>query len=231
MLEIGVKDYSQTPGIQSVKILRNIQDDEAHFWTVTEWNSVNEIKGFAGEAYEIAKYYPEDDGFLLEKEKHVRHTETFQLYGELKYYVDQLKGLYDGNNWVYSSITEILKDIDFETAIQKKLNNRNTIYEILQHSLSWRIFLLKKLEGDVAFDIQQNDTLDWPKVDHKSEETWKQLVLDFHQNQADLVQFLSQKDDRVLFEMVSNRTYNFKHLINGVIQHDYYHFGQIALLK
>ena len=231
LFKTGVIDYTQTPGIQSVKIQRNIQGEEAHFWTVTEWKSFEDIKGFAGEDYAIAKYYEEDNDFLLEKEKFVNHTETFQVFGGLKQLIGQLQGLYDGNNWVYISVTEILKDISFETAIQKKLPKRNTIHEILQHSLSWRTLLLKKLEGDQAFDIQQNDDLDWPKTAVKSEDTWKQLVKDFHKNQEDLVQILSKKDDRILFEVVPGRNYNFKYLIHGVIQHDYYHFGQIALLK
>jgi hypothetical protein len=31
------------------------------------------IRAFAGEQAEIARYYPEDDRFLLEKPRHVEH--------------------------------------------------------------------------------------------------------------------------------------------------------------
>mgnify|MGYP007013797306 CR=1 FL=1 len=42
----------------------------AHFLLVTVWDSLELIKGFAGDKLELAKYYPEDDDLLLEKEKY-----------------------------------------------------------------------------------------------------------------------------------------------------------------
>jgi heme-degrading monooxygenase HmoA len=48
--------------------------DAAHFLLITLWDSMESVKKFAGEHPEKAKYYPEDDAFLLEKE------ETSALY-------------------------------------------------------------------------------------------------------------------------------------------------------
>jgi hypothetical protein len=59
-------------------VLRRVEDDVCHFWTVTEWDSYESIKKFAGEDFEKAKYYPEDQQFLLEFEENVIHCETFQ---------------------------------------------------------------------------------------------------------------------------------------------------------
>jgi len=44
---------------------------------VTIWDSMESIKKFAGENPELAKYYPEDDEFLLEKEKYVSMYRVF----------------------------------------------------------------------------------------------------------------------------------------------------------
>lgn len=44
---------------------------------VTPWDTIESVKKFAGENPEIAKYYTEDDDFLLEKEKYVRMYEVF----------------------------------------------------------------------------------------------------------------------------------------------------------
>jgi hypothetical protein len=73
----GIKDYKKTPGILSVKILRRIEGDICHFWTVTEWKEIGSIKIFAGEDYEKARYYPEDKNYLLEFEEKVIHCETY----------------------------------------------------------------------------------------------------------------------------------------------------------
>jgi len=77
LLTKGIKDYEGTPGNLSIQIWRNIEGKEAHFWTVTTWNSIESIKQFAGEDADKAFYYEEDKDFLLEFEPKVRHFETY----------------------------------------------------------------------------------------------------------------------------------------------------------
>lgn len=72
----GVLDYQATEGNRGVHILRRIEGDRAHFLLITQWDSVDAIKKFAGEDFEKAKYYPEDAAFLLEFEPHVTHYEV-----------------------------------------------------------------------------------------------------------------------------------------------------------
>lgn len=79
LLHDGTKEYLQTTGNLSVKIWRRKEKDCCHFWTVTEWIDVESIKGFAGEDYGRAKYYPEDNDFLMEFEENVNHYETFPV--------------------------------------------------------------------------------------------------------------------------------------------------------
>jgi len=79
IIDTGVSDYKNTEGNLSVEILRRIEDDKCHFWTVTKWDSVENIKKFAGEEYEKAKYYAQDEKYLLEFETNVIHCETFEF--------------------------------------------------------------------------------------------------------------------------------------------------------
>ena len=74
----GVPDYVKIEGNLSVKVLRRMEGNVCHFWTVTEWDNLDSIRKFAGEELEKAKYYPEDSEFLLEFEPHVIHGETFE---------------------------------------------------------------------------------------------------------------------------------------------------------
>jgi hypothetical protein len=75
--ETGLPDYLKTPGILSARILRRIDGEICHFWTITEWPDFESIKKFAGIDYEKARYYPEDKKYLLELEETVIHCETF----------------------------------------------------------------------------------------------------------------------------------------------------------
>jgi hypothetical protein len=79
LLHNGTKEYLQTQGNLSLKIGLHKEMDCCHFWTITEWSDVKSIKAFAGEDYELAKYYPQDQDFLLEFEEKVIHFETYPV--------------------------------------------------------------------------------------------------------------------------------------------------------
>ena len=72
----GVPDYRATEGNRGVYVLRRIEGDRAHFLTVSFWESMEAIKAFAGPEPERAKYYPEDEEFLLDFEPTVEHYEV-----------------------------------------------------------------------------------------------------------------------------------------------------------
>ena len=72
----GFKDYRATEGNRGVLALRRLEKDSAEFLLVSFWDSFDAIRRFAGPEPEKAFYYPEDEGFLLEKEPLVAHYEV-----------------------------------------------------------------------------------------------------------------------------------------------------------
>ncbi len=72
----AIPDYQSVPGNRSVHVLERREGEITHFITLTFWDSLDAIRGFAGEDVERAKYYPEDSGFLLEFEPTVVHYEV-----------------------------------------------------------------------------------------------------------------------------------------------------------
>src|ERR1700691_881797 len=79
LLHDGTIEYLQAKGNLSVKVWRSNDAYCCHFWTITEWTDIKSIKGFAGEDYQKAKYYPKDHGILLEFEENVIHCETYSI--------------------------------------------------------------------------------------------------------------------------------------------------------
>lgn len=73
----AIPDYKRVPGNLGAYVLRRLDDDRAHFLTLSFWDSISSIEGFAGEKVELAKYYPEDADYLLEFEPTVTHYEVF----------------------------------------------------------------------------------------------------------------------------------------------------------
>ena len=77
MIEKAAPDYGSVDGLLKLYFQRRNENKVAHFLLVTIWDSLESVKKFAGAKPELAKYYPEDDGFLLEKEKHTTMYEVF----------------------------------------------------------------------------------------------------------------------------------------------------------
>ncbi len=72
----AIPDYRAVPGNLSVYILERQVGEITHFMTLTFWEDMQAIQGFAGEDVERAKYYTEDQEFLLEYEPTVVHYEV-----------------------------------------------------------------------------------------------------------------------------------------------------------
>ena len=73
----AIPDYKGTKGFLKLSFLRSIEEDKAHFTLITFWENLEVIKNFAGVDFEKAKYYPEDEDFLLDFEEKVSHHEVF----------------------------------------------------------------------------------------------------------------------------------------------------------
>lgn len=72
----GVPDYQATPGNRGVYVLRRLEGEVAHFTLISLWDSLEAIKQFAGPQPEVARYYPQDQEFLLEFEPTVTHHQV-----------------------------------------------------------------------------------------------------------------------------------------------------------
>lgn len=76
MQETGVAGYARIPGNRGVWMLRRELGDKVEFLMFTLWESLDAVKGFAGEDHERAVFYPEDDRFLVERDEESHHFEV-----------------------------------------------------------------------------------------------------------------------------------------------------------
>lgn len=74
--QTGMKDYRRTPGNTAAYILHRTSGDRTEFITLTFWNSIDAVKAFAGEQYENAVFYDEDDHYLVDRETVTTHYQV-----------------------------------------------------------------------------------------------------------------------------------------------------------
>ena len=76
----GIAAYRRTPGnIDAQMWTRDLGDGRTEVVTVSRWESLEVIQGFAGADISRAVFYPEDDDFLVDRELTVEHHEVAQL--------------------------------------------------------------------------------------------------------------------------------------------------------
>ncbi len=82
MKERAAPDYGSVPGLQNLFFTRRDEGDVSHFLLITIWDSIESVKKFSGENPDIAKYYREDDDYLLEKEEYSQNYRVFHSQEE-----------------------------------------------------------------------------------------------------------------------------------------------------
>ena len=77
MRKTALPDYRSVPGNRGAFCLSRMEGEVAHFEMLTFWDDVDAIKRFAGEDYQLAKYYDFDRSFLIELEPQVLHYTVY----------------------------------------------------------------------------------------------------------------------------------------------------------
>ena len=75
----GMAEYRRTPGNRGAHMLaRDLDDGRTEIVTLSFWDSLDVVTGFAGDDVSRAVFYPEDDRYLVEREVTVTHFEVVE---------------------------------------------------------------------------------------------------------------------------------------------------------
>ena len=149
---------------------------------------------------------------------------------ELEHIINNLKECFDGKPWYGISLMEKLEAVPWEIVNDKKYSSKS-IAVLVQHIINWRIFLLKKLEGDAAYDLKIDGPNDWTDVHISSEKEWNELKQHLRETQSALLEKLADATKELLERKVPGKNYTFLPILTSISQHDIYHLGQIAMLN
>ena len=148
---------------------------------------------------------------------------------EIQRIVDQLQRAFEGNAWHGPSVKEVLAGVTAHRAAAKPMAAAHGIWELVHHIAAWEAIVRRRIEGEVIVDVADDE--DWPRVGDTSEAAWR-VSLDELERGHELLRdaIVGMKESR-LEETVPGKDHSFYVLVHGVVQHDLYHAGQIALLK
>jgi uncharacterized damage-inducible protein DinB len=142
---------------------------------------------------------------------------------------DQLERAYAGNAWHGPSLRELLSDISAAKAATSPKVASHSIWQIVLHILAWEHVVLRRMAGETINDLPPEQ--DWPVVSDKSDGAWKQVLAQLAAIHEQLCEAIAKFPEARLSEKVPGQRYPFYGMLHGVIQHNLYHAGQIAILK
>lgn len=138
------------------------------------------------------------------------------------------KNLYHGHPWIDVTIMATTHKLTAQQAATKVLPNCNSIWEILNHMISWRGNVLQRLQGKILTTPTNNYI---KPIVNTSQEAWLKTLEEFKQTQNEWISFLKKFNDEDFgTEYPPNGMNHYEH-IHGIMQHDAYHLGQIVLLS
>jgi heme-degrading monooxygenase HmoA len=76
LAETGEPDCRALSGNRGVLVLRRDDGERTEFVFISFWTDMDSIRAFAGGDVERARYYPEDERYLLALDPHVRHHDV-----------------------------------------------------------------------------------------------------------------------------------------------------------
>ena len=148
---------------------------------------------------------------------------------ELKRINSQLKRAFEGKAWHGPSVTEVLAGITADQAAAHPIPGGHSIWEIALHIATWERVGRRRIQESAPIDVSDDE--DWPTVTDTTPEAWARTLEDLTINHQSLRAAIKELDESRLEDIVPGTVYNVYFLLHGVIQHDLYHAGQIALLK
>lgn len=148
---------------------------------------------------------------------------------EIELIVDQMERAFEGDAWHGSSMSEILSDVSVVRALAHPIADAHSIWEIVLHTSVWQRTVRERLQGQPIVSLP--DDVDWPSVEEGSPAAWAEAVRELRSEYELLREEARNWIRKDLSETTEGQRYTVYEMLHGVVQHNLYHAGQVALLK
>ncbi len=152
--------------------------------------------------------------------------------------IDQLRRAHDREAWHGPALAELIRDVTADDAARHPIPGLHSIWQIVLHVTAWTREVTRGLNGKRPTTPEEGD---WPDVPEATETAWSAAVASLAEAHAELERTVGALPDdgweQMLGEQGEQRDaplgtgFSRRGLVVGLLQHDAYHGGQIALLK
>ena len=142
---------------------------------------------------------------------------------------NKLREVLTEGKWVIgTNFKAQISDLDWKEATTK-IDTLNTIADLTFHTNYYIAGVANVLEGG-TLDIRDKYSFDYPPIE--SDQDWKNLVDKFCSDSERFIKLVEQLPEEKLNETFVKEEYgNYLRNIDVIIEHTYYHFGQVVIIK
>jgi uncharacterized damage-inducible protein DinB len=148
---------------------------------------------------------------------------------ELARIQDQLQRSFDGEAWAGPSVTALLADVSATQAAANPRPGIHSIWELVHHLITWQRIAVRRLAGETIVDVPE--AVNWPPVADASEAAWRRTRDELASAHRQLSEAIGRLAEARLSETVPGTRHSIYVELHGLVQHNSYHTGQIALVK
>ncbi|MGB8579900.1 MAG: DinB family protein [Candidatus Sulfotelmatobacter sp.] len=141
---------------------------------------------------------------------------------------EQLRRAFAGDAWHGPAMLELLQDVDAAAAAAKPSPDVHSIWGLVLHVAIWDAAACRRLNGEKT---QPTGTANFPIVPKPTAAAWRKTIANTKRTHDLLVKTVGALPESRLRERVPGKKYDFYFMLHGVVQHELYHAGQIAILK
>jgi uncharacterized damage-inducible protein DinB len=153
--------------------------------------------------------------------------------------VDRLRRELDatigGDPWYGTAVSRILDSVNAEHAAAHPVKGGHSVWELVAHMTAWVNETTRRLRGGIHGTPVEGD---WPAVGSATPESWAAALSALRESHDELARTLVAIGDGDLDRQIagnqldaSGQPVTCYQTVVGLLQHDAYHAGQIALLK
>lgn len=141
---------------------------------------------------------------------------------------EQFREVQLNGTWVSTNLKTQLSDVTWEQATTK-VGTLNTIAALAFHINYYVAGIVNVLEGG-PLDIRDKYSFDMPPIE--SEADWQKLLDKMWRDAEKFAALVEQMPEERLWEDFFDKKYgNYYRNLSAMIEHSYYHLGQIVVIK
>ena len=140
----------------------------------------------------------------------------------------QFKDVQLDGTWISTNFKAQISDVTFEEA-NTRIGSLNTIALLTFHVNYYTAGVLQVLEGG-TLDIRDKYSYDMQPIENAKD--WDKLRNKFFSDAEHFTELMANLGDEKISESFVKEEYgNYYRNLAGIIEHSYYHLGQIVLIK